>query len=266
MIYRRDKKIENKAEWLLIPFLIIALVFSFLFFVPSSLDRLAGKLSFLFLSLSGPESIVVKNIDAYRAAFKENSNLWAENEILKRELSDRDADLKEERLILQENDTLKEILDRKGKRQLLLAQVLTRPSRSPYDTLIVDAGVKLGVRPGSRVFANGNTLLGTVEKVYADTSLVSLFSTPRREFDARVGVNDTSIKLIGRGGGSFEGVLPKAIPVIEGDAVTAPALEHSVLGYVEKIIEDARDPFMVILVSAPVSFQSLRFVEIETGK
>ena len=220
-------------------------------------------MSSLYLSLSGPESAVVKNIDAYRVAFKENSELSNENEILKGKLSDRDSELKEYQLIEQENNALKEIFGRKGGRHLLLAQVLTRPSRSPYDTLVIDAGENLGVRSGSRVFANGDTLLGTVEKVYTDTSLVSLFSTPGQEFDARVGVNDTSVKLIGRGGGSFEGVLPKAIPVIEGDAVTAPALKRSILGYVVKVTEDPRDPFMEILVEAPVSFQSLRFVEIE---
>ncbi|OGZ03749.1 MAG: hypothetical protein A2648_02225 [Candidatus Lloydbacteria bacterium RIFCSPHIGHO2_01_FULL_41_20] len=266
MIYRQDKKLKSKLERFFIPFLTIILVVSLFLIVPSSLDRLAGTASSVFWAISGPESAISKNIEIYRLAFKQKFIITNENQSLKNLLANRDALLREYELIKQENDSLKKIFGRSGNKQLILAQVVARPNRSPYDTLIIDIGENLGIQSGNHVFANGDTLLGTVEKVYANTSIVSLFSTPGREFDARIGESYTSIKLIGRGGGSFEATLSKAIPIKEGDAVIAPTLERSILGYVTKVVEDPRDPFVEILVEAPVSFQSLRFVEIEKIK
>ena len=71
------------------------------------------------------------------------------------------------------------------------------------------------------------------------------------------------LKVSGQGGGSFEAALPAALVVNVGDAVMAPTLERTVIGYVEKILTDPRDPFVKILINSVVSLSSITEVQVE---
>jgi len=264
MIYRRDndKKFFSDKN-LLILFIVVALTLLFLVAVPQSAKSIASALSSVFAVIAGPDSVPVKNIESFKAVLSDKETLIKKNLALEAKLGENETRIKEIEAIESENFSLKEILGRKKSADLIIARVMLRPNRSPYDTLLVDAGENAGVRTGSNVFALGDTLIGTVEAVYKDASLVSLFSTPGREFEARLGGEDISIKLTGRGGGSFEAVIPRAVLVSQGDSVVIPSLSRSVIGYVEATVSDPRDPFVKLFILSPVSFSTLRFVEIE---
>ncbi|MEK7661952.1 MAG: rod shape-determining protein MreC [Patescibacteria group bacterium] len=262
MIYRHDKK-NNPAGKLFVLFIAVAAVLLFLFFVPQSARFTSSLVSAVFVAFAGPDSIPVKNIESYKALLSNKEDIIEKNKSIQFDLDEAEARLKEVEEIESENFALKEILGRKISRDITLARVIMRPSRSPYDTLLIDAGESGGIKIGSKVFANGNTLVGTVEAVYTNTALVSLFSTPGREFEARLGSEDISITLMGRGGGSFEAVVPRALPVSKGDSVVVPSLSRSIVGYVEAVVSDPRDPFAKIFILSPISISTLRFVEVE---
>jgi len=265
MIYRRDK--NNTPDEKLFPFFIaVAVILLFFIFIPQSARGLASLVSAAFAAAAGPDSTMVRNIASFKAILSGKEKLIEDNLALQAKLDENETRLKEAEAIESENFALKEILGRKNPGDLIIARVMLRPNRSPYDTLLVDAGESSGVKDGSKVFAHGDTLIGTVEEVYGDTSLVSLFSTPGREFEARLGGEDFSIKLVGRGAGSFEAVVPRALSVSQGDSVVVPALSRSVVGYVEATVSDPRDPFAKLFIVSPVSFSTLRFVEIEKSE
>lgn len=259
----------------MLPVLVTLFFISLFLFVPSSSDKIIGGLQYIAFSLFSEKSAVLKNIKNYRAMVSFKESLYRENEQLKKQINLEEVQIGQLKALEIENGRLKELWGRKEKPNLVLAGILTRPNRSPYDTFIIDAGKDLGIGKGQRVFAYGNILIGTVKESYGHTSLVELFSSPGNVFEAKIGLSATTsaaqagdeknivLKVSGHGGGSFEAALPAALVVNVGDAVMAPTLERTVIGYVEKILTDPRDPFVKILINSVVSLSSITEVEVE---
>ena len=200
---------------------------------------------------SGAEYVV----QSKRSVFAENERLRAENNALLLELKDRD-------ILYTENLQLKELFHRTFDRSLILAAVLSKPNRSAYDTLIVDAGADDGVGVGSSVFANGTILLGTVREVYKDTSLVVLFSSPGEVTGGLVGDTGMHAEITGRGGGAFEVIVPRDLIFSPGMPVVSPTVFSSVIAEIDQIVSDPRDPFQKVIGRSPVNMHNLKWVEI----
>lgn len=197
-------------------------------------------------------------------AFKSKQSLFDDNRALSEKLRELEADLADRELLLRENAELKEILNRKPPEEnFILAVVLSKPNRSLYDTLIIDLGATEGLVVGSRVFAYGDILIGQVAEVYDKTSKVRLFSTPQEKTEIVLPESNVFLEMIGRGGGNFEISIPRDLNVEVGTEVSSTGIRSYVLGKIEKIISDERDPVAKVLVQSPVNIFELKFVQIE---
>jgi len=259
MNYRRDsfERDRRRARWT--PFLILALIVAFFFFIPSVAERTGRMLvagsSFIF----GSESVVSKGVRSIGVLLADKRSLIEENERLSFEVA-RLAELATEEAALKEENARLLALMGKEKRTIV-ASVLLSPNRSPYDTFVVGVGEMDGLTDGAQVFSKGY-LLGTVELVEARTARVLLFSAPGRTFSARIN-GISPVEITGRGGGSFEALVPRGTGIKEGDEVTVPSLERVLIGTVEAVLADPRDPLERLLILSPVSLSDLEYVDIE---
>lgn len=163
-----------------------------------------------------------------------------------------------------ENTELKNLLGRKPEKDdKELAVVLSRPPRTPYDSLIIDIGEDHGLMPGDLVYAEMNYLVGSVEVVNPTTSTVKLFSSPGERIDVLVGSSSSPVIAEGRGGGNFYIKVPRNISIEEGDPIVVPSLRSLVLGSAEKVEADTGDAYSYVYFKLPVNFNSLRYVEIK---
>lgn len=190
---------------------------------------------------------------------KEVRDLREENAFLKARLSF-------EALIAEENRELKEILGmRQPKTDSLLAVVLSRPGRSPYDMFVIDGGSNAGIQAGNVAVAYGNISIGVIERVHAGASIARLFSSPGGKISAFLGAANTPIQAEGEGGGSFRATVPKDIMVARGDQVTISSADAPFLGIVEEIHTAPSDSFQEILFRTPVNIYTLKRVEVLLG-
>ncbi len=206
-------------------------------------------------------------------AFK--SSLYSENENLKRTLNENEASMANYNSILAENISLKEVLERKdAATSFILAAILSKPHQSPYDTLIIDVGGKQNLQKDSLVFAEGNVPIGRISEVYPDSSKVVLFSNSGEKTqvvttskpvqpDADRSSGQVFFEVMGRGGGNFEMIIPRDFKLTKGDEVALPGITPHVLGVVETIISDPRDPFVKALLVSPVNIQEIKFVQVK---
>ena len=146
---------------------------------------------------------------------------------------------------------------------MVLAAILAKPNQSIYDTLIIDAGTKQGIKAGEVVFALGNLPIGRIGEVYQNSSKVILFSNAGEKNQTVVTDRNIFMELVGRGGENFEMILPRDLTLQKGSQVVMPGLHSYVLAVVETIISDPRDPFIKALLTSPVNVQGLKFVEVE---
>ncbi len=169
--------------------------------------------------------------------------------------------------ILVENISLKEILERKDpKTNMTLSAILSKPNQNLYDTLIIDAGIKQGIKVGDTVFALGNIPIGRVSSVYNNSAKVVLFSNLGEKTQAMIVPQNIFMEIVGRGGGNFEMILPRDLTLTKGDQAILPGIATYVLGLVETIISDPRNPFVKALLVSPVNTRELKFVEVEKQK
>ncbi len=108
----------------------------------------------------------------------------------------------------------------------------------------------------------GDVPIGRVSDVYQSSSKVVLFSNSGERTQVVVGDKNVFMAVVGRGGGNFEMVVPKEKTLMKGDQVLLPGINSYVVGIVETIISDPRDPFVKALLVSPVNIQELKFVEV----
>jgi len=148
------------------------------------------------------ENYVTGKAHEYTVLLRRKQELLEENNRLEEEVVLLKIRLLDNGLLFQENKELKEILGRRiDERNLLLAAILAKPNRSPYDTLILDSGRKEGVNVGDRVVVYGDVVIGKISRVSGDTSQATLFSSPGEEIDITIGEEYIAARARGIGGG-----------------------------------------------------------------
>ncbi len=198
------------------------------------------------------------------AFFTTHSSLTNQIENLRLELAKNNASMQNYNVLLDENKKLKEILGRKNKNQnFILSGVLSKPNKSLYDTLLIDAGQNEGIIVGRVVYGLGNVPIGRVTEVYPATSKVILFSSPGEKTEVVLSGKDIFAEIVGRGGGNFEVTLPREIALEPGTALTLPGITPYVVAIAEATISDPRDAFTKVLLVSPVNIFELKFVEVE---
>jgi cell shape-determining protein MreC len=142
----------------------------------------------------------------------------------------------------------------------ILAPVLVRPPFAPYDEFVVSGGEDMGFAPGDRVYASEQVLIGTISEVLSRTSKVLLYSSPKQTHQVLVGSGNILATAVGRGGGQYSAELPRSAQVKEGDSVIVPSLWDKPFGIVNAVISDPAQPFVTVLFSPPVNIFQSRWV------
>lgn len=141
-----------------------------------------------------------------------------------------------------------------------IAHVVAAPTRSPYDTFVLDRGSTAGVREGDIVWFDHTIALGKVEQVSDAASRVRLFSSPGYEQYVSVGTSSAMVSAVGRGGGSFELTVPKDIPVALDEPLYSIDVTLGVLGFVRDIKARDADSFQTVYAASPINLFETREV------
>ncbi len=188
------------------------------------------------------------------SVYRENENLSAENINLKNAMIDY-------QVLKNENVLLKESFNRvSSDKNLILSSILTKPNYSPYDTIIIDIGLDSGVVIGNQVYSSALVPIGEVSAVYSNTSLVTLYTNPGEVTEAMIEGTNTSVELVGRGGGNFEMTIPLDLPFTKGTLVYLPNINSEIVAVIEDVISSPNDPVKKVLLSSPINVQSLKWV------
>lgn len=197
---------------------------------------------------------------AQSGGLRSATSLIAENEDLRRQITENETRLATVSSLEAENAELKDMLGRASSTPRLLAAVLMRPPLSQYDELIIDVGADHNISTTTKVYAPGNILIGRVVDVLGSTARVTLFSSPGEKYDVLIGNTHISATAVGRGGGQYSADLPRDAVVREGDIVSAPSLNDRAFGIVSTILADPANPFETILFAPPVNIYQLSWV------
>lgn len=165
-----------------------------------------------------------------------------------------------------ENAQLKELLGRSSATpNSILATVLVRPPKSPYDTIIVDRGERDGIRMGMIAYGAPEYAIGRVTEAKERTALITLFSSSNQKETVLIGNGASSTPALaeGRGGGNFYIKLPRNVEVNVGDAITWPDSELILLGTIEKIDADIGGTYADIYFKSPIDIHTLRYVQLK---
>ncbi|MCU0660532.1 MAG: rod shape-determining protein MreC [Candidatus Pacebacteria bacterium] len=261
MSYLRNKALRQRKIFHL-ALTICAVVLAVVFRAPlgTAFSKVAHGVAWPFLELKQSISEVFSVV---QITFQTKETLVAQNEALLQELEEAKLANLERDILFADNVALRAALERpqtEGER--LVATILSKPNKSPYDTLVIDIGTDTGITPGATVFARGSVPIGMIDEVYRRNARVRLFSTPKESTQVTL-KNGIQIDIVGTGGGSFKATLPRDITIVEGDILTLPLLTPQIVAVVKKIVSDSRDPFQTILATSPVNIQELKFVEVE---
>ena len=188
---------------------------------------------------------------------KENHNLIQENADIKLSMIDY-------QILKNEVDQLKETLGRiPESSNFILGNILAKPNHSPYDTIIIDVGNNMGIKEGNKVFFNGNIPIGDVNKVYDNTSLITLYSNPGQQTEGFMDGTNALVELTGRGGGNFEMIIPIELQAEKGTLVYLPGSSSMVIAVVDEVLSKPSDPFKKVILSSPVNVQNLKWVQVK---
>ena len=258
----RDKKQINRRKKV-IKIIIILSIFAVLAF--SGFFSLSKK----FLNFIGKPIWEAKEITLYKTndlsdLTKSKSSLLDENEKILQENLDLKIEMVDYQIVKDENEKLKELLGViKNPSSFVLASILVKPSHSPYDTLIIDAGKRNGISEGFKVYVNGTVPIGIISEVYENTSMVELYSNPSKVTSGVIEGLDINVDIVGRGGGNFEMSIPFELTVSNGTMITLPGIESEVIAVVEEEISEPTDPVKKVILNAPINIQNHKWVEVK---
>jgi len=146
----------------------------------------------------------------------------------------------------------------------VLAGVIARPNQTPYDVLILDRGSDHGIVPQAPVFAASTTVIGYTTRVFAQTSIVELITSPQVRTSVYVYGPNIYTNAEGIGGGVLRVGVPQGIPLSEGDVVVVPSVELGIFGRITTIESEPTSPEQFGYVTTEVPIQSLRLVTVST--
>ncbi|MDQ3075526.1 MAG: rod shape-determining protein MreC [bacterium] len=261
MSYLQDRnKKRNKIRNVIVVVVVFLLLFYFQTGVFQFLSVALNKFGKPLITIGNNIGSNLKNTEIF---FTSKKSLEEENNNLKQELLELNTSASVSSILEDENVKLKEILGRKSSNaNFTLASILSKPNKSIYDTILIDAGANQGVEMNDLVFALGDIPIGRVSEGFSDSAKVTIFSTSGEKTDIMVTGHDTIMQIVGRGGGNFEMILPRDFELAEGSKVTLLGINPYLMATVVTIISDPRDSYKKALLASPVNIQELKFVEV----
>ncbi len=257
----RDKKQIAKKKKLIKNLILLG---SFLVFIVLGIFAFSNNFThYLGKPLWRIKTSAINGLESVGYIVRTKASVYKENENLLKENTDLKISMIDYQILKDENLKLKESLGRvpSGK-NFILSSILTKPNYSPYDTIIIDIGLDSGITIGNRVYGDGDSMvpIGEISVVYKNTSLVTLYTNPGETTEAMIEGTNTSIDLVGRGGGNFEMTVPVDLPFVRGAFVYLPNLQSEIVAIAEDVISSPNDPVKKILLNSPINVQSLKWV------
>jgi cell shape-determining protein MreC len=164
-------------------------------------------------------------------------------------------------LLAQENEALRLLLG-DTQEQKIVAGIIGRPNRLPYDVLVVDKGAQDNIVEGAPVFIGKHTVIGVVEKVFDKSSIVQLVTSPGFKASVYIIGPDIYTTAEGVGGGQLRVGVPQGIALAVGDLVILPSASTGVYGEISVVDSVATRPEQYGYVSLSIPLSSLRLVSI----
>ena len=258
----RDKKEINKRR----KKLKIIMGFSVFLFVSISgvLAYSGGMLNFIGRPIWKAQKAITDGVHDASFLVRTKSSVYRENESLRKDNAEIMASMMDYEILRKENIDLKELLGRLPENHAFtLASIITKPNRSPYDTIIIDVGASDNIQKGQTVYANAITPIGKVSNVYDKTALVVLYSNPGQKTEGTLDGLNSTVELIGRGGGNFEMIIPLELNVAKGMMVILPGNSTETIAVIEEIISIPTDPVKKVILRSPVNIQNIKWVQIK---
>ena len=198
------------------------------------------------INLSTPKTILIERQNA----------LQQQNELLQQQLAGM-------HLTEDENTSLRQILDYpKTNYTMVSARVISKPSQSIYDRIMIDRGSNDGIKIGDRVIAGENSFIATIDVVTDKSAEGTLISGSFWKGDAIISRLGITVPVEGKGSGNFELHIPRDLEVRDGDVMTLPGFSDFVFGIIKTVQFDERDPYQTVLARTPVNLQELKFVRV----
>lgn len=160
-----------------------------------------------------------------------------------------------------ENAKLRNLLQASSSPRIL-AGVIGRPPRTPYDTIILDRGRNDGIVNGAPLFVDDRIVIGYVHTVYEHTAFATLLSTPGMETTVYIFGPNIFATAYGEGNNTLRISVPQGITITQDDLVITPSVFGGVLGRVSYIQSIPTEPEQHAYVTSDVSLQSLRLVAV----
>ena len=255
MSYLYDRK-EKRQKTAVVSVVLVTLAVIFLLAVPAVRRGLKSFANSLGIPLWQASSYVTGDM------LTTKKQLIVERDELKQKLETYSAEMLELENLRRENATLKGE-NPSDESSFIRAEILSKPSKSVYDVLVVAKGSDDGVAVGQKVFGTDAVMLGEVAEVFSKSARVKMYSTAGEKTDVVVLGSNVNAVAVGRGGQNFEMTFPRDVEITEGVQISLPGMANSVLAVAEKVLFDPRDPFQKVLLRSPLNVEHLLFVNIE---
>lgn len=164
-------------------------------------------------------------------------------------------------ILFEENQELQEALGRTRYESSIMANVLSRPPVSLYDTLVVDVGREDDIKVGDTALSFESIPIGEIIEVDRRTSLLKLYSSAGSKIQAVFANSKSEVEIVGVGGGNFRSKIPKDVEILIGEEVITPG-QSWIIGIVESVSEKETDSFKDVFIKGPVNIFKIRKVEI----
>lgn len=222
---------------------------------------LGGVVSFANGTVFSVSNWLYNSTGTIPSYFRDRNKLQAEITELKSKIASYDGDRKTLANLQAENQHLFSLVSSSTSPRLL-ANIIGRPPQLPFDALLIDVGSRDGIREDSIIYINGSQAIGLVARVYPESSLVALASSPGVESSVFVIGPDVYALAEGDGGGILKVSVPQGVPLERGDLVVVPALGSGVYGSIDEVVSIPTEPVQEGFVTIGVPIQSLRAVTV----
>jgi cell shape-determining protein MreC len=193
--------------------------------------------------------------------FRDRNDLREEISDLKSKVAGYDGDRKTVSSLIEENKHLKLLLSSTDEPRIL-ANIIGRPPQLPFDAILVDIGSNDGIKENAIAYIHDNKAIGIVARVYPNSSLVALATSPGVESSVYVIGPDIYATAFGDGGGVLRVEVPQGVILEEGNPVVVPAISSGVYGLISSVVSVPTEPVQVGYVTVGTPIQSLRSVTI----
>lgn len=112
-----------------------------------------------------------------------------------------------------------------------------------YNTVVLSKGFTSGIEEGSIVYVRGYQAVGYIAEVHKTTSTMRLYSSANQKVEGVIKDIDTSVTLVGQGGGSYIIEVPKTVAISVGQYIYVSGAQNMILGTVVEVKNDPQDTF-----------------------